>query len=332
MRLLNSSMQEELISVIVPIYNVEKYLNRCVDSIIKQSYTNLEIILVEDGSPDSCYLLCDQLAEKDRRIKVIHQENKGLSGARNAGLDIATGDYIVFIDSDDFVQDNFVEKLYTGLIRNNVDICQCGIQNVADELDVHYETKNKWKVKTGKEVLLELYGPRHLEYTVVWNKLYKKKVIGDLRFPIGKIHEDEYFTYLIYDRAEEMAVVDAKLYYYYVDNNSITRSKYSLRRQDIIQAYKERLQYFKEKGYLDLYYKTGEFMADILIYHGYCTEVFLNDQGRKMQIWGDFRQLYYEQHKFKNAPVVKRMYLRLYYRFPKIFEIMFRLYQSRKRK
>ncbi len=178
-------MNEPLISVIVPIYKVEKYLTKCIDSIIVQSYKNLEIILVNDGSPDNCSQICDEYEKKDMRIKVIHKENGGLSSARNAGLDIANGEYIGFVDSDDSIHEDMYKVLYNNLVENNADISQCSI--VLDDSE-HTIEKQKTTIYSGVNFFKATV--EHKLSMTVWNNLYKAKIWSETRFLDGYYYED----------------------------------------------------------------------------------------------------------------------------------------------
>ena len=252
-------MKEELISVIVPIYKVEKYLKVCIDSIINQSYKNLEIILIDDGSPDNCGKMCDEYAKKDNRIKVIHKENGGLSSARNAGLDIATGEYISFIDSDDAISSNFIEYLHNLCKKNKVDISVCSIQRFDCEIDIKeaYTEKEELKFETAREMSRRVNGRNSLPSTVVWNKLYKRYIYENLRFPVGKIIEDQFTTYKAYDICKTNIVIsNFELYYYRVNPTSILGVKFNKKRLDILEAYEERIEFYREKKDKELLNKT----------------------------------------------------------------------------
>ena len=178
-----------LISVIVPIYKVEKYLTICVDSLLHQSYGNLEIILVDDGSPDECPAICDQYQNKDNRIKVIHKKNGGLSDARNAGLDIAQGEYVAFVDSDDFIDEDYICKLYDALQQNRASIAVCGIQ-IIDESNkvteqIYVTQDKKQELYTGREIIKkELQG--EWVFVTAWGALYDAKIFKELRFQCGR--------------------------------------------------------------------------------------------------------------------------------------------------
>lgn len=240
----------DLISVIVPVYQVENYLNQCIESIIEQTYTNLEIILIDDGSKDNCPQICDDWSIKDKRIKVIHKKNGGLSDARNVGLDIAKGKYIAFIDSDDWVDSRYIELLYNSLIKSKADISACSIQKVydADSVDP-YNLNPKLQLVTPKEAIKDILYDRRFK-TVAWNKLYSKEVLAGERFIVGRIHEDEFFSYKVFAKAQKLVFVDASLYKYRQRSGSIMSSP-SLKHLDLLDAYLNRIK-FLEKNYTDL--------------------------------------------------------------------------------
>ena len=217
--------KEPLISIIVPVYNAEQYLEKCVNSIINQTYTNLEIILVDDGSPDNCGTICDEWAKKDSRIKVIHEKNSGQSIARNAGLDNATGEYVGFIDSDDTVEPEMFEDLYNAI--DGVDLAICGHSLVYEDKVESVSTGNI--IELDKEGLWrEVFGKLN---NAVWNKLFKRELINDLRFDLRFAHgEDLIFNLLYLEGAKTGRLVDKALYNYYKRNDSITTGKFTSRK------------------------------------------------------------------------------------------------------
>ncbi|MBO4894987.1 MAG: glycosyltransferase [Clostridia bacterium] len=235
------------ISIIIPVYKVEKYLQRCLDSVISQTYKNLEIILVDDGSPDNCGRICDEYAEKDDRIRVIHQENGGLSAARNAGLDIAIGDYIGFVDSDDYVARDMYEKLYNVLIENDADEAICNYEFIDEfENELKYYSPIKDEVLSGAEAIIKLNYEYHWYYLVAWNKLYKKSVFEGERFPVGKVCEDNFIVHKLFYKCRKIVTLSEKLYFYTQRKDSIMGDiKLSIKRADEVQGYIER--YFFEK-------------------------------------------------------------------------------------
>lgn len=258
-------MNKELISIVVPIYNVEKYLKNCIDSIIKQTYTNIEIILVDDGSPDNCGKICDEYKEKDNRIKVIHKQNGGLSDARNAGIDIATGEYIAFIDSDDYIEENYIEVLYNLCVKNDVWLSECDYERINSDDKIEMKQNRESNIYTGKEMSRRLYSKDFIRTIVVWNKLYKREIFKSLRFPKGKINEDEFTTYKIFYNLDKVAVTSEKLYYYRYSPDSIMNRKFNKKRLDLIEALEERIEFYKEKNEKELYNLTLKCYIEHLI-------------------------------------------------------------------
>lgn len=219
---------EELISVIIPIYKVEKYIRKCINSIINQTYKNLEIILVDDGSPDKCGIICDEYKKIDNRIKVIHKKNGGLSDARNAGLDICKGQFVCFIDSDDYVLENYIEHLYTTLKENNANISCCNFEYV-------YENKNVGKIRDDKEkiynfdtinALKELLYQKNIDNSM-WAKLYDIHLFDNIRFPYGKIYEDFAIFYKLLLKTNKLVYSNQKKYLYLQREESILSTLFS---------------------------------------------------------------------------------------------------------
>ena len=243
-----TAQREPLVSVILPVYGVEAYLERCVDGVLAQTYRNLEVILVDDESPDRCPAICDAYAAADPRVRVIHQKNAGLSGARNTGIDAARGEYLAFIDSDDYVTHDFIARLYQALEETGSDLAMCKWKYVkgGPVPDEEHDT-GAVTAYSGREMMANLYIPDGAYYVVAWNKLYKRELFQGLRFPLGRIHEDEATTYRVYDRIGKAAVVDACLYGYFVGNDSITRGKFSRKRLDWAWAVRERLTFLEER-------------------------------------------------------------------------------------
>lgn len=242
-----------LISVIVPVYKVEKYLDRCVASIANQTYQNLEIILVDDGSPDNCPAMCDGWAAKDSRVKVIHKENGGLSDARNAGMDVAAGAYIAFVDSDDWIHSDYIRQLYWAAASHDADIAACDFRTVYEEMPDNGLPEAPSIQPCTPEQAIESMTNNSNFRAVAWNKLYRREVLGKDRYPKGRYHEDEFFTYRILDKARRLVYIDLPLYYYFQRPGSIM-SSISSRHLDALDAYLERLELLRVK-YPRLYRK-----------------------------------------------------------------------------
>lgn len=229
---------EEKISVIVPVYNVEQYLERCVESIINQTYKNLEIILVNDGSTDNSGKLCDELAKKDDRIKVIHKENGGLSDARNTGIEVAESELIGFIDSDDYIDKDMYEVLYNNLRNTNSDLSMCALYDVFNNIIPPQVKQVDILELTSQEAIKMVMEAKILSVTAV-NKLYKKDLFSDLKFELGKIAEDAFIMIKLLDKCEKVVATNEKKYYYIHRENSITTQKFSPKFLNVIEAYEQ---------------------------------------------------------------------------------------------
>lgn len=269
-------MREPLISVIVPIYSVEKYLNRCVESIVRQNYANLEIILIDDGSPDQCPAICDMWAERDARIQVIHKENGGLSDARNVGMEIAKGELISFIDSDDWIEKSFFQKLYAAMVENSADIVECATAYDTEEGETVFIRKEAPAVFLDHKEILRRLILEDGVYQTVWNKLYRREVIGDFNFEIGKCNEDDFWTYKVLDKAKKLAIVKKPLYHYIQRNTSIIGSKYNIRRLDSLEARFQRMEYLKKYDELDRLVRQ-QFVLDCM-WHMQCVLLYLTKE------------------------------------------------------
>ena len=235
-----------MISVIVPVYKVEAYLDKCVQSIVEQTYRDLEIILVDDGSPDRCGGMCDAWALKDSRIKVIHKSNGGLSDARNAGMAAATSEYIGFVDSDDWIAPDMYRKLLDRMTADNSDIAACGVEMVYED-----GTPSKMLTPAGSHVLdreqaMEAIVRESLLLHPVWYKLYKTALIRDIPFAVGKYHEDVFWTWQAIDRAKKVSIFDTPCYYYLQRSSSIMGEKFSEKRLDAVEAHCIRLEYLMQ--------------------------------------------------------------------------------------
>lgn len=215
------------ISIIVPIYKSEKYLDRCIESIVNQTYKNLEIILVDDGSPDNCPKICDEYAKKDSRIVVVHKENGGVSSARNAGLDIAKGDYIAFVDSDDYIEKDMYLELLNGIKEKNSDIAVCNYVEINNNVRVRQNCKyNASYIE--KENILPLFLMGNVLTAHLWNKLYKKELFGDIRFKKYNMVEDLDIMYLILEKCNKIRYINKEYYNYFYDGEITLTRRYNV--------------------------------------------------------------------------------------------------------
>ena len=239
---------EYKVSIIIHIYGVEKYLEECLDSVINQTYSNLEIILIDDESPDQCPVICDEYALKDNRIKVIHKKNGGAGSARNAGLKICTGEYICFVDSDDYVYPNYVEKLVSEAVRQKAEI-------IVSNFDYLYQNKKK----TEKELMKtnEFSSAEYLEEflinwhcSLIWNKIFKKDILKSLFFVEGRRIDDEFFTYQAVIKAKKIVQIEDCLYVYRMRKSSVMNSsvsRYEKMLEDQVDYFTERYDKVTEK-------------------------------------------------------------------------------------
>lgn len=237
-----------LISVIVPIYKVEQYIHRCVDSILNQSFSDFELILVDDGSPDNCGAICDEYAEKDPRVHVIHQKNGGLSAARNTGIDwsFANSDskWITFLDSDDYWYEKYLEVLLQAVTECNTLIGTCNATVGDFSSDPAYYIPKKYETEIAycdRSVI------RHR--IPAWAKLYAKELWKDIRYPVGKLHEDCFTTHKLLFQCSHIATVKARMYFVTPNPNSITHVKWSPKRLDAVEGMEEMLSYFQNSPY-----------------------------------------------------------------------------------
>lgn len=257
-------MENTLVTVIVPIYNVEKYLRKCVDSILGQTYSFLEIILVDDGSTDSSSALCDEIKTKDERIKVIHKSNGGLSSSRNAGLKQAKGDYVLFIDGDDWIRENAVEILLSLAKEKKVGVVQMGISRVLNEEEVRNSSVNSsFKIVSKEECLKNLCkGP---DYVSMCNKLISRTYWNLLCFPEGYLYEDMYVNYKLLSSLEYIVVCDADMYFYRQHQESICKKSSIYGHDNYFNALIERCEYYKENHLEENYKQELIFHMDFYI-------------------------------------------------------------------
>ncbi|MCR5761409.1 MAG: glycosyltransferase [Sphaerochaetaceae bacterium] len=240
---------KDLISVIVPIYKVEKYLSKCIDSILNQTYANLEIILVDDGSPDNCGKICDDYAVQDNRIKVIHQKNGGVSKARNNGVKASTGSFISFVDSDDWIENDYIESLYLKINKDDVDLAICGYKSINAKQNNNIKIAHRQDARFSNIQVLKAdsknttYG-----HIATWAKMYRRRLFDYVAFPDGKICEDlfTYYKFIYYSR--EIEIINKPLYNYMAfRDGSIMTVKYNLSMLDEIEAQYGQILFYQSK-------------------------------------------------------------------------------------
>lgn len=269
-------MENDLISVIVPVYKTEKYLEKCVNSIINQTYSNLEILLVDDGSPDNSGILCDELSKKDSRIKVIHQKNGGLSNARNSALKIASGKYIGFVDSDDYIDNTMYETLYHLIKQYSCDISIVSYRNIENDLILQKSYSEKVeqydRMTALKELLLDTKMESH-----VWDKLFKKSLFDNVAFPDGKNYEDIHVMYQLFESSNQIVFYDFPQYNYINRPTSILNSRNYKNTKNYFDVCYEKYQNIKEKHPELELYNTVCFIGSMMIVYKNCLVYDLDD-------------------------------------------------------
>lgn len=302
-----------LISIIVPVYNVEQYLQRCLNSIINQTYKNLEIILVDDGSPDQCPQICDDYAAKDNRIRVIHKANGGLSDARNVGLDICKGDYVSFVDSDDWIDANYVKTLFDLLTETKTDIA------IGNFFKTDGSKKNptfpiQHRTLKPTEAIICCTRGNTPAFAISCSKLYKKELFDNLRFPVGKYHEDEFTTYLLFYKSTSVAYTSQVLYYYYSRETSITASQHPY---DALEAFEQRYLFFKEKGKNEL---LPHLLPPLCWLYLYCSFLERNNGDiQKEKEYCTKLQTGITDSAFNKVSLFHRLPLKIFARFPSLY-------------
>lgn len=241
------------ISIIVPVYKTEAYLTRCVESILSQSYTDFELILVDDGSPDSCPEQCDEYARTDHRVKVLHQANGGLSSARNAGIDWSfrhsRSEWLFFVDSDDYIHPKSLEVLLKAAESIGTSVSIGGYIEINGKYTDQTDVAGEAQIFSPEEIFIE----KNINATIACGKLYRKKCFENVRYPVGKLHEDEFTTYKILFREKRIAYIETPFYFYYQNETSITRGNWNPKRLDLLEALKEQNEFFLKNGFSKAY-------------------------------------------------------------------------------
>ena len=235
-----------MISVITPVYNSKKYLNQSISSILNQSYSDFELLLIDDGSTDGSSAVCDEYAEKDGRIRVIHQKNQGQATARNRALDIAKGEYIAFVDSDDYIHPKMLEVLVNALEKSGADIAVCGHARGTDA-DYQWKSVNdQYELYSGKSFLRDSVLNKKGKHWLLWDKVYKRSCFNNVRLPEGRIYEDNAAVYKLLYNADKVAVTDDVLYYYFTNESSTVNQSFKPKHLDWLTVLEEMIPFFQE--------------------------------------------------------------------------------------
>lgn len=288
------------ISIIVPVFKVEKYIHHCIDSILAQTFSDFELVLVDDGSPDNCGKICEEYAEKDDRIVVIHKENGGLSDARNTGLDWtfehSNSEWITFIDSDDWLRSTYLEALLNAADGKTLSIC--GFQRATDS--DHIEPYKKYGLQ--KDTPENLYCNNNVNAVVAWGKLYPRDCFINIRYPKGKIREDEYVTYLILFKYSNIAIVDEPLYIHLTNVEGIGHSGWIPQKMDVFPAVEAQIKFFKDNGFENAYVRSIQKYANTV-----CNNIFYAKKNEKYKQYVNVMRDLLRQHlkKYHNEQVIK---------------------------
>lgn len=309
----------DLVSVIVPIYNVKDYLDACVESIVKQTYKNLEIWLVDDGSTDGCTLLCDTWADRDSRIHLIHQNNQGVSAARNAALDVCGGEWITFVDSDDIIAEDYVETLLFLAEKYNVSISQCNNRLVYAEKKV--KTVEEQGVMKSTDFLLS-----DKFKMMAWGKLYQREIFEKVRYPYVKIHEDVAVEYKVVYEAKRVAYTEKELYFCNVRPDSLNaKNRYYPERLAILEIIREQIMYFESKNEPELTNKAYRDYAYELLTHYNKVRLLLKDKKIATQIKQEYRNFFPKTKKVKGISEKTKILLRICYWFPTVWNCVIKI-------
>lgn len=265
---------ENKISVIVPVYNKESYLKKCIGSIVNQTYPNLEILIINDGSTDSSENICNEFAKKDERIRLISTENRGAARARNYGIECSSGKYLSFIDADDFINNKYYETMLKAINEHEAEIVECGIATVKENEDYFFPVvTNKKREINREEALIELYGKsdeEHVKTVIMCNKLFKKELFTDISYIPGRVIDDETIIYKLIDKSKTIVELFDEMYAYVQSSNSVMRKDFSMKRlDDSIDVYNECIEYFNNEPYIKgccikrAIYFYGEFIKKI---------------------------------------------------------------------
>lgn len=296
---------DELISVIVPVYNAAAYIERCVKSIQNQTYTHYELILVNDGSTDNSLEICKTLASQDERIVVLDRPNGGASAARNTGLTKARGDYIVFVDSDDFVTSTYLENLYLAAKIGNYDIVQCNFEEVNNtKLSINNVIFDKMHVQeiSKKQALND-----RVYKVTIWGKIYSSFLFDDFKFREGEIYEDDASYYIFVDKAKKIAILNETLYYYYMSENSVMRNDKKDKSTAFIGIYEDRIRYFRDRNNQDLLDGSYDRFCLVLMLSLATSYAHGNNCGDRKQLWTLYKKYYHSTMQAKTIGIKDKL-------------------------
>lgn len=317
------------ISIIVPVFNVEKYLSKCIESLVKQTYKNIEILLINDGSQDNSLNICKEWEKKDDRIKVFSQRNQGLSEARNTGIKNAKGNYICFVDSDDLVLSDFIEILYYLIKKYGCEIAQVNfIEKTDDEIEKKINIEKQIfneKILSSRDMIKGLTTNDHKKNVIVCNKIYKKELFENLSFKNGKIYEDEFFTWKVFMKCKKIAVSDKILYVYRIRKNSIMnlqRKKISIKNLDYLEALEERMETFKNIRDMELYNLTLiNYCYRLILYYNKFDGKNSENKKIKIKLKNKYKKNLGKMLKSKELKLISKLFAIAILIFPNLYNI-----------
>lgn len=323
-----------LVSIIVPVFNVERYLNRCIASVANQTYQDIQIVLVDDGSTDQSPEICDSWATEDSRVTVVHQANGGVSIARNRGLDMATGEYILWVDSDDYIAPETVETMMRTALQNHADMVICDFEKGTDD---HYTFKTSTQTPCEQidntSALTRIYANAHsaLRYAAPWAKLAKRSLYQDIRYPEGKIFEDIYTTHKLIYRCERIAVLDIPLFYYFQRPDSIMNAMFSMKKLDYLQALVERITFFEANSLKELEQIAYDELLHSLIWEYSRTRDLLHSEAGMEYIKQLFRGVYRKGYASRRYPKETKLFFATFNRNPELIVLYWKISAKLKR-
>lgn len=314
------------ISIIVPVYNLEKLLPICIDSILDQTFEDFELILVNDGSTDKSGEICDEYSNQDTRITVIHKKNQGVSSARNTGLEVAKGDYIGFVDGDDYINKYMYEILYKNASKHSSDMVICSYKNVYEgqlhatgKIDSIANKQHLNNIESLKQMYLNKSS--YISYVVPWNKLYKKCLFAHIKYEVGNIYDDETVAHKLLYNSRKVTFIPTKLYYYLQRDGSQMNSTFHIKRFDKVYALKAREVFFRKKNEFEIHQKALKHYMEMFFWYYYLAKSKLNyiDNDLK-QLKNTFDQSLISLLKHKEIGRKQKIMCVLFSLNPKLFE------------
>lgn len=317
-------MENELISVIVPVFNVEKYLKKCVDSIIGQTYDNIEIILIDDGSTDNSGTICDSYLQIDSRVQVFHCDNNGVSSARNKGLKHSNGKYIFWLDSDDYISRDCISVLYSLIKRYDSDMAICNYVDGEDRDYIFNDDNCEVKSFDSKIGLENIYKNHHYSFVMAasWAKLIRKELYEDLEYPEGKIFEDIYISHYLINKCKKITYINKIMYYYFQWSKSILGKELYKAKLDYLEAFEDRIVFFDNLGYYSLKEKARIQYLHSLIWEYSRAKYILEEKRITKEIVKSYRKYYTIGTFNPNLRNENKKYMFIFYISPRIAEIM----------